>query len=406
MDITDGLRLERRMMQGILDGIKVLDFGRYIAAPFCCQLLADMGAEVVRVERPGGEPDRNRGPLTADGRSLYFVALNRNKKAITLDLTIPRGREILAELVRWADVLVHNQPAERAREMGLDYERLGSINPRLVYLAVSGFGSAGPYARNLAFDPVVQAMVGAAAMTGASESPMLSHIPYVDFGTALYGALGVTAALLERERSGKGRRLEMPLLGTGVSLVAAYGVFAEYAVNGVARRAVGNDTIYAVGGFFRCTDGELSVAVVGDALFRRLCRVIGRQDLAADPRFATDMMRYENRATINQALAEWLARLPVEKARTILADAGVPAGEVNTVDRAFEHPQLAALGIIRNLEQPGIGRVPVGGMPLIMDGIKWSEAAPAPSIGEHNLAIYDAIFGPGAVERFHAEQAI
>jgi crotonobetainyl-CoA:carnitine CoA-transferase CaiB-like acyl-CoA transferase len=393
-------------MNRILENIKVLDFGRYIATPFCCQLLADMGAEVVRVERPEGEPDRNRGPLTSDGRSLYFITLNRNKKAITLDLTSPRGREVMGDLARWADVLVHNQPADRAREMGLDYERLGAINPRLIHLAVSGFGTTGPYARNFAFDPVVQSMVGAAAMTGSNESPMLSHIPYVDFGTALYGALGVMAALLQRASTGRGQKIELPLLGTGVSWVAAYGVFAEFALNGIARNAVGNETIYAFGGLYRCSDGELSIAVVGDALFRRLCRVIERPDLLSDPRLQTDMLRYENRAVINGPLSEWLAGRMVEEARKTLADAGVPAGEVNTVARAFAHPQVAALGIVRNVEQPGVGSVPVGGMPMRLGGADWAEAAPAPGLGEHNEEIYGAIFGAGAAQRLRAESAI
>jgi crotonobetainyl-CoA:carnitine CoA-transferase CaiB-like acyl-CoA transferase len=393
-------------VEEILEGIKVLDFGRYIAAPFGCQLLADLGAEVVRVERPEGEPDRNRGPLTADGRSIYFITLNRNKKAITLDLTSPRGREILEGLARWADVLVHNQPAERAREMGLDYERLTAVNPRLIYLAVSGFGTSGPYARNFAFDPVVQSMIGAAAMTGAQESPMLSHIPYIDFGTALYGALGVMAALLQRASTGRGQQIDLPLLGTGVSLVAAYGVFAEYALNGVARRAVGNDMIYGLGGLYKCADGELSIAVVGDALFRRLCRVIGHPEMLDDARLRTDILRYENRAIINDAIATWLAGRTVAESRTALADAGVPSGEVNTVAQAYAHPQVAALGIVRSLEQPEVGAVPVGGMPMRLGNAQWAEAAPAPGLGEHNEEIYDSIFGAGSAKRLRAEGAI
>jgi len=390
----------------ILEGIKVLDFGRYIAAPFGCQLLADLGAEVIRVERPEGEPDRNRGPLTADGRSIYFITLNRNKKAITLDLTTSLGREILDGLARWADVLVHNQPAERAREMGLDYERLGAMNPRLIHLSVSGFGTTGPYARNFAFDPVVQSMVGAAEMTGAAESPMLSHIPYIDFGTALYGALGIMAALLQRERTGLGQHIDLPLLGTGVSIVAAYGVFAEFALNGVARRAVGNDMIYGLGGLYRCVDGELSIAVVGDALFRRLCRVIGHPELLDDARLKTDMLRYENRAIINEPLAAWLAGRTVAESRTALADAGVPCGEVNSVAQAYAHPQIAALEIVRSLDQPEVGAVPVGGMPMRLGNAEWAEAAPAPGLGEHNDEIYDSIFGVGTAERLRAEGAI
>jgi crotonobetainyl-CoA:carnitine CoA-transferase CaiB-like acyl-CoA transferase len=383
----------------ILDGIRVLDFGRYIAAPFCCQVLADMGAEVIRVERPGGEPDRQRGPLAASGQSLYFATLNRNKQAITLKHNSAPGREVLGELVKHCDVLVHNQPRERVAALGLDYERLAALNPRLVYLAVSGFGTSGPYAGDPAFDAIVQALSGAATMTGFGESPTLSHVPWVDFGTALYGALGVVLALFRRERSGRGGEVDLGLLNTGLSFVGAYGVFAEAAVNGFVRRAVGNHMIYGVGGVFQCVDGALVVCTFGDALFARLCRVIGRPELLEDPALKSDVARYENRTRIDQAVQAWLGGRRMAEARRVLAEAGVPAGEVESVDRALKHPQVVASGMLTQIDQPGIGEIPVATSALRFEGSTPEIERPAPAIGEHNDAVYDRLLGPGTARR-------
>ncbi|HUY19479.1 MAG TPA: CoA transferase [Candidatus Binataceae bacterium] len=393
-------------MEKILDGIRVLDFGRYIAAPFCCQILADMGAEVIRVERPGGEPDRQRGPFAGDGQSLYFATLNRNKQAITLKQNTARGREVLGELVKHCDVLVHNQPRERLRELGLEYERLAALNPRLVYLAISGFGATGPYASDPAFDSIVQALSGAAVMTGFGDAPTLSHVPWVDFGTALYGALGVMLALFGRERSGRGREVELALLNTGLSFVGAYGVFAEAAINGIVRRAVGNNMIYGVGGMFRCADGALMVCTFGDALFARLCRVIGRPELLEDPALKSDIARYEHRDRINQAVQAWIGGRTMVEARRVLAAAGVPAGEVESVDHALKHPQVVASGMLTSIDQPGIGEIPVAASALRFDGSTPEIERPAPAIGEHNDTVYDRLLGPGSAHRLRDEGVI
>jgi crotonobetainyl-CoA:carnitine CoA-transferase CaiB-like acyl-CoA transferase len=392
---------------GILENVRVLDFGRYIAAPFCCQLLADMGAEVVRVERPGGEVDRERGPFAANGQSLYFVTLNRNKKAITLNLNSDRGRELLLDLVKNSDVLVHNQPMGRARSLGLDYERLAGVNPRLVYLAISGFGSVGPNARDTAFDAIVQSLSGAAAMTGfPGGPPVLSHVPFVDFGTGLYGALAVSLALLHRERTGRGQSIDLALFSTGFSFVAAYGVFAEAAINGVVRERTANTMIYGVGGLYACTDGQISICSFSDPLWQRLCGAIDRIDLASDPRLRSDVARYENRKVVDGAISAWCVQRSVEQARAKLAAAGVPAGRVQAVDEAAQHPQAHALGLIQSVEQPGLGSVPVAG-----SAIKFSETPgiiqrPAPSVGEHNTEIYDRILGEGSARRLREDNLI
>ncbi|MGD0076021.1 MAG: CoA transferase [Candidatus Binataceae bacterium] len=394
-------------MARILDGIRVLDFGRYIAAPFCCQLLADMGAEVIRVERPEGEPDRLRGPLGPGGISLYYVALNRNKRGITLNLDNDAGRRTLAELIKHTDVLVHNQPINRAQALGLDYPQVREINPRLISLAVSGFGSVGPYAPYTSLDIAVQALSGAASMTGSPDaSPMLEHIPFEDFGTALYGALAVTLALFHRERTGQGQNVDMALFATGLSFVAAYGVLAEVALNGVVRRAAGNSVIFAVGGIYRCREGHVAIACAAEPLWRRLCRLIERPDLIDDPRLKNDIERHNHRAIVDEAINNWTRQRPAAEVAKAMADAGIPVGEVQSVDKIQSHPQTKAMQMAPIIEQPGLGPVPVSGIAMKFSATPGAIDRPAPAIGEHNQEVYDRLLGAGACERLKRERAI
>lgn len=394
-------------MARILDGIRVLDFGRYIAAPFCCQLLADMGAEVIRVERPGGEPDRERGPFASDGQSLYYIALNRNKKGITLNLDAEPGRRAFADLVKQTDVVVHNQPITRAQALGLDYPQLAKTNRKIISLAISGFGSVGPYASYTSLDVAVQALSGAASMTGSGQaSPMLAHIPFEDFGTALYGALSVMMALFHRERTGQGQNVDLALYATGVSFVGAYGVLAEVALNGVVRKAVGNNVIFAVGGIYSCSDGQVAIACAAEGLWRKLCRTVGRPELIDDPRLQSDTARYEHRDLVNAAITGWSSQRAVAEVSRTLAEAGIPVGAVQSVDQVASHPQTKALEMAPTIRQPGLGEVPVSGMAMKFSETPGSIDRPAPGIGEHNKEIYDRLLGAGACERLKKESAI
>ena len=394
-------------MAGILEGIRVLDFGRYVAAPFCCQLLADMGAEVIRVDRPEGEPDRQRGPLGPDGQSLYFVGLNRNKKGITLNLDSHEGRSLLLDLVKQSDVLVHNQPATRTQPLGLDYPTLQQANPRLVYLAISGFGSTGPYAGYTAFDTIVQALSGAATMAGfPGEPPSLFPLPYVDFGTGLYGALAVTLALFHRQRTGQGQSVDLALFSTGLSFMGAYGVLAEAALNGVARRSVGNDLIYGVGNVYPTKDGHVVIAVIGGAMWRRLCRTIERPDLLEDPRMKNDLTRYESRDAVNEAISGWTSHRIAEEASQALAEAGIPVGKVQYVDQVAAQPQAQPLEMVTAVRQPGLGDVPVSSTAMKFSETPGSILLPAPTVGEHNQEVYNTLLGAGAFQRWTEQGAI
>lgn len=390
----------------VLSGIRVLDFGRYVAAPFCCQLLADMGAEVIRVERSGGEPDRQRGPIGPNGESLYFVGLNRNKKGITLNLDTDSGRNLLLDLVNQSDVLVHNQPTPRAKSLGLDYPSLKESNPRLVYLAVTGFGLTGPYSGYTAFDPIIQAISGLASMAGFDGQPTLSPLPIEDFTTGIYGALGVTLALFHRERSGVGQSVDVSLFNTGFSLMGSFGVFAESAINGFVRSSVGNDLYSGVGGCYEATDGKVVISSLGEALWRRLCRTIDRPDLIEDSRLGDDQERYNHREFVNEVISGWTSQRTVAEVSEILANAGIPVGPVESVDRVALHPQAAAQEMLHIVNQPGLGDVPVSGTAIKFSESPGSIQLPSPGVGEHNQSVYDELLGVGSSKRLHKEGAI
>ena len=382
------------MPESILAGMRVLDFGRYIAAPLTCQILADMGAEVIRVERPGGEGDRERSPHASSGQSLYFSTLNRNKKGITLNLADPRGRALLRDLATHADVLVHNLPVSRAQTMGLSWDGLHAANPRLVLLAVSGFGSDGPYANYSAFDGVLQAMSGAMSVTGPEGGPaVLAGIPFMDFGTGVYGALSVALALLHRERTGQGQHIDLSLFGTGLSYVTSYGLLAEASVNQVVRTPVGNTLIYGVGGSFPTRDGFVVIQTLTNPLWERLCQTIGRPDLLSTPGLSNDMERFEHRDVIRPIITAWTQQRTRDEAMRILGSAGIPVGKVLSADEVLADVQTNATNLIRHIQQPGVGSLPVNLPPMKFSATPASVNRPAPGVGEHNAQTYKEVLG-------------
>ena len=380
-----------------LAGIRVLDFGRYIAAPFCCQLLADMGAEVIHIERPGGEPDRQRGPLHASGQSIYFATLNRNKKGVSLNIRSPQGQAILQQLVAISDVLVHNLSVQRADKLGLGYAAMREANRRLVYLAISGFGNTGPSSHLSAFDAIIQAATGAMTMSGAPDQPpTLSHVPYIDFATGIFGALGITSALLRRAATGLGQSIDQTLYGSAVSMIGSYGVIAEAELNAEARRSVGNSLIYGVGGSYETADGAIVLNCLSDDMWRNLCRTIGRPDLENEPSLQSDVARYGNRGLVDQALQAWLRPQPKDKALQTLAAAGIPAGPIKGPEALPQDPQVQALGLITSIDQPGIGKLPVSTLPIRTGDTPAPIERPAPQVGEHNAEVLGGLLGYSA----------
>ncbi|HEV3185859.1 MAG TPA: CoA transferase, partial [Xanthobacteraceae bacterium] len=291
-------------MTGVLSGIRVLDFGRYIAGPYCAALLAEHGAEVIRIEKREGSEDRFQAPVTATGDGALFMQMNRNKRGMTLDPMRPEGREVVARLVKTADVVVANLPPQTLAAMGLDYASLTAIKPDIILTTVSAYGRGGPYSDRVGFDGVGQVMSGAVYMTGEKDQPYRAQVPWVDFGTALHCAFGTMAALMNRKATGKGQMVEGALLATAVTLGNA--LLIEQAVKKPDRVPTGNrGQTSAPVDIFRTRDGWILVQVIGDPLFRRWAKLMGEDHWLNDPRFKDDISRGDNGAVVSERMGRW-----------------------------------------------------------------------------------------------------
>ena len=377
-------------MQKVLEGIRVLDFSRYAAGPYCGALLADMGAEVIRVERPGGEADRELGPFAPNGESIvYGMVLARNKKGITLNTRSEKGREILKELVKRADIVVENYGVEGKKIMGLDYESLSQINPAIILVSISGFGSFGPYAKKLCFDAVAQAMSGAMCYTGFPENPPTrAAVAYVDLSSAIYGALGAMFALYHREKTGKGQMVDVALLDAAISFVASMGVAAEYKLLNYVRPQIGNCSFYNYNNTYKAKDGWIFIYTAGNRIWQSLLKVIGREDLAQDSRFKDDMTRWQNRDILDPIISEWVSQYAVKEVFDLLEEARVPCGPVNNISTIVDDPHVRAREMLVDIDFPGLGPVPISGVVPKLSEAPGKIEKRAPLIGEHNEEIY------------------
>ena len=374
----------------VLEGIRVLDFSRYVAGAYCGLLLADMGAEVIRVERPGGEADRELGPFAPNGESIvYGILMARNKKGITLNTRSEKGREILRELVKRADIVVENYGVEGKKIMGLEYESLSEINPNIILVSISGFGSFGPYATKLCFDAVAQGMSGGMSYTGfPGNPPTRASVAHVDFGSAIYGALGAMFALYHRERTGKGQMVDVALFDAAVSFVAGMGVAAEYKLLHHKRPQIGNNSFYNFSNTYKARDGWLFIYTLGNSIWKRLVKAIDREDLAQDPRFKTDMTRWQNRDVLDPIISEWVSRHSVSEVIGLLEEARVPCGPVNDISAVVDDPHVRARKAIEDVDFPGVGPVPLSGIVAKLSKTPGKIEKRASLVGEHNEEIY------------------
>lgn len=397
-------------MAGALEGIKILDLGSYIAAPYCCMMLADHGAEVIRAEPPNGKVDREMGPFLSDGQSLIFgYTIQRNKKDITLNLRSQRGKRLLEELAQKMDVVVHNYPKGSEEAAILSYEHLSSINPALIVTAVSGFGQTGPYAERLCFDAVTLAMCGYMSFSGYPGTPPLKpSLSFVDFNAAARAALGTMMALFERHSSGRGQFIDIALFDVAFSITTASGCAGEYKLLGELRKQIGNAGFYAYCGSLQAKDGYLLINIIGNSMWRRMCRVMAREDLVLDPRFKDNISRARNHPAIDAVLNEWIKDKTVAEAWETLEHAGVTCGPVNDVPRSLEVPQVASREMLVEIEYPGTGKVPVPGVDIKLSRTPGRVARRASFLGEDNESIYCGLLGykPEDLSRFKQEKAI
>ncbi|MEQ9144387.1 MAG: CoA transferase [Parvibaculaceae bacterium] len=400
-------------MTGVLDGVRVLDFGRYIAGPYCATLLADMGADVIRIEKRDGSEDRFVQPVIPDaapgegGEGTMFLQLNRNKRGMTLDPMCDQGREIVGKLVDEADVVVANLPPQTLKTMGLDYETLSARNPRIVLTTVSAFGHGGPYSERVGFDGVAQAMSGAAFLTGRADEPTKSYAPWVDFGTAVLSAYGTMAALMARDKTGKGQMVEGALLATALNFFNFH--LIEQDLRQTNRTAIGNRSPYA--GPADCVqtkDGWIFVQVIGDPLFRRWAKLMGEDNWLSDPRFSDDLKRGEHGEILSERTAAWAAGLTTDEALSALEAARIPAGPVYSPQQALDDPHIQAMQFMKPVDFPGLPKpAPVMDTPIRLSDTPGGIRHRAPLLGEHTDTILSELgFSAADIDRFREDGVI
>lgn len=382
---------------GPLSGLKVLDLSRVLAGPLCTMILADLGAEVIKVEPPWGDETRSWGPPFVQGESAYFLSVNRGKKSLALDLKTLEGQEVVRRLAAQADVLVENFKTGDLKRYRLDYESLRELNPRLVYLSITGFGHTGPRAQEPGYDAALQGYTGIMSVTGEPEGPpMKVGVAWIDVMTGMMGAVAVLAALYERERSGLGQHVDLSLFDVGLFALANLG--ESYLLTGKPPRRLGNAHAQIVPyGAFPAADGWLVLAVGNDEQFARLCEVLELPELRE--RFPTNPYRVEHRQEVVEALAKRLKTKPRASWLELLRSAGVPAAPVNDLQEAFQDPQAEAREAVWTLAHPLLGSLPTLANPLrFLSRTPASPSLPPPLLGEHSEALLREVgFSPEEV---------
>ena len=379
--------------RGPLRGVRVLDLTRVLAGPFCAMLLADMGAEVIKVEEPGRGDDTRSWPPFVGGEATYFMSVNRGKKSVTLNLKAPEGRRILTALVRRSDVLLENFRAGTMDRLGLGWAALRKVNPRLIYCAVSGFGESGPEAHRGGYDLIVQAESGIMDITGFADGPPVKvGNSIADLVAGMSAAHGVTLALLARQRTRRGQKVEVAMLDVMASLLTYqagmyFGTGARPVRRGNAHPSI---VPYEV---FKAADAYLTLGVANNSLWERCCAALERPELAKDPRYATEAARVQHRDTLVPLLNEILGERTADEWMKRLEAAGVPAGRIRTVPEVCESAHLKARGMIVTLPHPKAKRVTMMGVPIRLHGTPGRAAAAPPALGQHTDEVLRRLVG-------------
>lgn len=389
-----------------LDGLRVVDLSRVLAGPYCSMCLGDMGADVVKVEQPGkGDDTRRFGPPFVDGVSTYYLAINRNKRSIAIDLKSAAGKSLLWQLIDGADVLVENFRPGALDRLGFGYEAVAAKNPRLVYCSISAFGHEGlpEWSRRPGYDLIMQGMGGIPGLTGPPEgAPYKVGASIADVVSGMVAFEGVLLALLARARTGRGQRVDAAMLDGQVALLTY--LATAWLNAGVAPPRLGNRHLsVAPYSTYAAADGWLNVAVANDALWQRLCAALDRPDLAADPRFATNPDRVRHVDALDAALAPILAARPRDAWITTLTAAGVPCGPVLTLEQTLAHPQLEARGMVARMAHHTLGAVTLTGIPTRLGATPGQLRRPPPALGEHTDDILAALgHDPAAIAALRA----
>ena len=405
------------MNEGALSGLLVLDLSRVLAGPWVGQTLADLGAEVIKVERPvTGDDTRSWGPpflKDRDGEptseSAYFACANRNKKSLTVDMTQPQGQDVIRRLAQRADILIENFKLDGLKQYGLDYASLRELNPRLIYCSITGFGQTGPYASRAGYDFLIQAMGGLMSITGQKDSepgagPQKVGVALTDILTGLYSTVGILAALSHRQRSGQGQRLDMALLDVQIASLANQA--SNFLVGGESPVRMGNAHPNIVPyQDFPTRDGYMVIAVGNDAQFTRLCQAAGHPEIASDPRYKSNKDRVQNRQALISLMKAFTVTRSTQEWITDLEVVGVPCGPINNLEQVFADPHVKARQIHQQLEHPSMGKVSSVASPIRLSETPVQYRMAPPLLGEHTQELLCNLLGMSEQEVIALQQA-
>ena len=381
-------------MEGLLDGVVVLDLGRVLACPYAATMMADMGATVIKIENPkGGDDTRKMGPFV-NGNSVYYANFNRGKVGVTLNLKEPEGKEIFKEMVKKADVVLENYRPGTMEKLGLGYDVLKEVNPGIIYGSISGFGHTGPLSKRAGYDIVGQAMGGLMSTTGWPDGPATrTGTPMGDVLGALNMTVGVLAALVNKQRTGKGEKVDVALVDSVAA--AMENITMIYQSTGRIPQRIGNryESTYPYD-TFPAKDGDVVIAAGNNKLYAILCDVMGKPELKTDPRFAEVKDRVANHVAMREIIVPWTKQHTIDEVDKLLNDAGCPACPVNTLDRLVVDPQIAgARGMFPTIDQPGIGELQITAIPAHTTRTSTAPRKAAPLLGENNADVYGKLLG-------------
>lgn len=381
-------------MTAPLEGIKVLDLTRFIAGPHCGMILGDMGADVIKIEKKGSGDDSRHFPPFQGGESFYGMALNRNKRSITLNFRDKRAQDLLKDMVRRADILLENFRPGTMEQMGCGFEDLKAINPRLIMTRLSGFGQDGPYSQRPGFDGIAQAMSGLMGLTGSPDGePYLAGTFYIDYMSAMYGVTATLGALNARHLTGRGQMIDVALLDSAVSLLTT--AIPSQLNKGVTLKRTGNrDRYSSPANVFKSASGDYILLLSGtNPLFRRMADLIGKPELLQDPRFSAVDKRLENAEAIEAIIQEWIGSHTTEEALAAIEGAGVPCAKVATIDEVVNNPQLLYRKQIVEIDHPVAGRINTAGVTMKLSDTPLAIRRPPPTLGQHTTEVLEEWLG-------------
>lgn len=376
-----------------LENVKVLDLTRVLAGPYATMILGDLGADIIKIEMPvKGDDARHFGPFL-HGESAYFMSLNRNKRSITLNLKHEKGKEIFLEMVKEVDIVVENYRPGTMEKLGIGYEVLSEINPKLIYAAISGYGQTGPYSKRAAYDAVIQAMGGIMSITGEVDGkPTRVGTSIADIIAGLFTVIGILAALNNRYETGKGQKVDVAMLDCQVAILE--NAIARYVVTGKVPKPIGNRHPSIVPfESFTTYDGEIMVSAGNDTLWAEFCKVIGKEELIDDERFKTNPLRNENYDELRPLIAEPFKDRTTEEWQHMLDISGVPNSPINTIDKVLENPQVIARDMIVEINHPVSGKLKVPGIPIKLSHTPGKIRKNPPILGEHTEEILKELIG-------------